>query len=152
MQIRISHVTLLAALACGPAHATLGGDAASIAADQAAWQAALTQTAANGYTDYRLALPDGLVVHEYLGNGGKVFQVSWGGKGHKPDMVQLLGRYEPRIAAAARGVRPMQRRADAVAPDLEMHATVVNRYFSGTAHLPQERPASLARPVPLDTK
>ena len=152
MQIRPLHAAALCAAICGTAQASLGGDAASIAADQSAWHATQTRSNGTGYTDYRLTLPDGLIVHEFLNGAGKVFEVSWAGKGHKPDMTRLLGTYSSRITAAAPAAGPMQRRADAVAPDVEMHASMHQRFFSGVAHLPKELPAALAGPVPLEVQ
>jgi hypothetical protein len=152
MRIQIPYVTMLLALACSQAHANLGGDADSILSDQTAWHAALVTATASGYGDYKLMLPDGIVVHEYLNAAGTVFEVSWAGRGHKPDMNRLLGAYASRADAAGRGVGPMQHRLDAVAHDMEVHAAVRNRFFSGTVHLPKALPASLAGPVPVGAR
>ncbi len=145
---------LLLCGACACAHAELGGDVATVAADQAALRATLTVIDMGTYADYRLQLPDGIVVHEFVNAAQRVFEVTWSGKGHKPDMTQLLGPYAGRGRTPARGARAIARRGGLVASDLEIHAAVRNRHFSGTAHLPALLPESMAAalPVPVDSK
>jgi len=126
-----------------PASATLGGNAASVTADQVALQATLVKNLASGYTDYALALTNGIVVHEFVNSADKVFEVTWNGKGMRPDMKQLLGTYFSQIATQPKKGRPTLRQADSVNANFEMHSSVRNRIFSGTAHIPSNVPASL---------
>jgi hypothetical protein len=140
------------ALAPVCAQAALGGDAASVAADQSAWGAGLAVATAPGYTDYALQLPRGLVVHEFVNAAGLVFEVTWSGKGHRPDMARLLGAWQGRMVAMAGGARATARRADLVASDLVIHSALHSRWFSGTAHLPAQLPASLAGPLAVPAR
>ena len=139
-------------LAPACAQAALGGDAASVAADQAAWGASLAVSAASGYTDYVLQLPRGLVVHEFVNASGLVFEVTWSGKGHRPDMARLLGAWQGRMVATAGGARATARRVDLVASDLVIHSALHSRWFSGTAHLPAQLPASLTGPLAVPAR
>ena len=140
-------LTLALAGASPAAQATLGGDTASVDADQAAFHAQASVVTATGYTDHVLRLPDGLVVHELVNAGGHVFQVTWSGRGHRPDMVRLLGAYAPRMATPDRPTGPMSRHADVVRPEIEIHSAVHARFFSGSAHVPGLSPSELSGPV-----
>jgi hypothetical protein len=73
-----------------PAHAALGGDAASIEADRARLTATMTSTVYAGYAAYVLTLPNHGVVQEFLNAQGQVFAISWRAPG-RPDLRQLLG-------------------------------------------------------------
>jgi len=75
----------------GPAHASLGGDAASIANDTAALEASREITRTAGIEVHVLHLRSGTTVHEYAVHG-KVFAVAWGGP-VIPDLRRLLGSY-----------------------------------------------------------
>ena len=141
-----------AVLVALPAWATLGGDEASVIADQAALNATLVKTANAGYTDYALTLPNGIIVHEFVNPAGQVFEVTWNGKGKRPDMRQILGthfdKFNAPVSQKARNDKhATARRADRVAADFEMHSAVHNRIFTGTAHLPSQLPASLSGPI-----
>lgn len=74
-----------------PAHAALGGDAASIEADRAHFSAVTTSVVYAGYTDYTLTLPNHGVVQECLNAQGQVFAISWRAPG-RADLRQLLGQ------------------------------------------------------------
>lgn len=131
------------------AHATLGGDAASVYKNQAALHATVSITRHADYTDFALQLPKGGVVHEFAGVGGQVFQVTWSQYGQHPSMAELLGDYAARQSVRPAGAAALSRRADRVDADFEVHAKVVNRNFSGSAHLPTALPVSMARPLAL---
>lgn len=154
-------------LSASPAFAALGGDAESVAADAAAWHATTTQSIVDGYTDNRLVLPRGLVVHEFVNGAGRVFEVTWSGKGGRPDMSRLLGAYADRwvesgtsasaassasasaSASARRGPGPIARHAERADADFALHSAVHNRYFTGSAHVPSQLPAALHVPLPV---
>ena len=129
------------------AHATLGGDAHSVIVDQAALHAAISADVVGDYTDYRLALTDGGVVHEFVNASGRVFEVTWSEMGRRPDMGQLLGSYMTHFARTSGKPRPVDRHADRVEAGLEIHSAVRNRYFTGSAHLPTALPESLHHPI-----
>ena len=82
-----------------PAWASLGGDAASIQADQTHLQGRRTMKAAESYTVHEIQGSAGTVVREYISTGGKVFGVAWQGP-WVPDMRQLLGSYFDQFARA----------------------------------------------------
>jgi hypothetical protein len=82
---------LLVFVIAGPAHAALGGDAASIANDTAALEASREITQAAGVEVHVLHLRSGTTVHEYAAHG-KVFAIAWGGP-VIPDLRRLLGSY-----------------------------------------------------------
>lgn len=74
------------------AQASLGGNVASVHADQAHFQSTMRSTAASAYTVQELKAASGVVVREYVSSAGKVFAVSWQGP-VAPDLRQLLGSY-----------------------------------------------------------
>ena len=84
-----------------PARASLGGDAASVRADQTRLRGALRSTNNGLYTVQELTMPSGVVVREYLSANGRVFGVSWRGPS-RPDLRQVLGTYFDAFDAASR--------------------------------------------------
>jgi len=131
------------------AHATLGSDAASVLKDQAALGATVKTSVHDGYTDYALSLPRSGVVHEFVNPAGQVFEITWSKRGSRPDMSQLLGAYVTRFSGKRNGGSPTSRHADRVGSDFELHSKAVNRYFSGTAHIPALVPANISAPIPV---
>jgi len=128
-------------------HAALGGDQDSVLNDQKALNASLTVSDRDGYKDYGLALPTGGTVHEFVAPSGRVFEITWSKKGSRPDMNQLLGEYKNGFTGQFNGGTPTSRHADRTDADFVMHSKVLNRYFSGTAHVPSLLPNSLHGPV-----
>jgi hypothetical protein len=147
------HLAIAAvALASLPAFATLGGNSASVVADQKAFQATMKTSEQSGYTDYSLTLANGIIVHEFVNSANQVFEVTWNGKGMRPDMKQLLGSYFSHFGTSAKEVKqeerqPTRREAMRVGTNFVAHSAVHNRIFSGTAHLPSMVPASLPGPI-----
>jgi hypothetical protein len=131
------------------ANAALGSNVASVLKDQTALGATVKMTTHDGYTDYALTLPNGGFVHEFVSPSGLVFEITWSKRGSRPDMNQLLGDYVSHFSGKTNGGTPTSRHADRVDSDFELHSKVVNRYFSGTAHIPTLIPATLSGPVPL---
>jgi hypothetical protein len=72
--------------------AALGGDVASIQADQAHMRAQRQVTQATGYTVHEMKAETGTMVREFVSPEGKVFGVSFAGP-TRPDLKQLLGSY-----------------------------------------------------------
>ncbi|WP_165795002.1 DUF2844 domain-containing protein [Solimicrobium silvestre] len=138
------------------AHATLGEQAASVTADQSALHATMTATVGTSYTDYALTLPKGLVVHELVNPAGRVFEVTWSGRGQRPDMAQLLGTYVTRFTRQTQAGqvtgKPTDRHMDRVESDLVIHSAVRNRFFSGTAHIPGMIPDTMSGPVKVNVE
>ena len=75
-----------------PASASLGGDVASIQADQLHLQGTRTTRAAESYAVHEIQSANGTIVREYLSPEGKVFAVTWSGR-RMPDLRQLFGNY-----------------------------------------------------------
>ena len=135
--------TLLATLllAATPAHATLGGDEQSVAADQAHLAAARQVRALESGALHALTLPSGATVHEYVTAGGRVYAVAWRGP-RMPDLAQLLGRYFPQLS------RRDRRRGGHHAMTLEGDDRVVQSHghghsFSGRAWVPSLLPSGV---------
>ena len=79
-------------LSAGSAWAHLGGDLASVQADQQAWGAGSSSPTITGVTVYTQALPNGVIVRQYVNASGLVFAVGWEGP-VQPDFERLLGSY-----------------------------------------------------------
>lgn len=124
-----------------PALASLGGNAASIDADRAAFQANLASTRFPAYTQHFLTLPSGTEVSEYVDNArGVVFGVAWRGP-VMPDLRQLLGaNYDAYVNGIHAGMGP----ASVSTPDLVVNSGGHMRAFSGVAYLPQQLPKGVS--------
>ena len=131
---------LAAALAASPAHATLGGDGESVVDDQFALHAIASIDTRPEYTDYKLATPDGVIVHEFVDPAGRVFEVTWSATGRRPNMRQILGRYIERFNGEKDGGLPAGRHASVADADLEIHSRAADQEFSGSAHIPALTP------------
>jgi hypothetical protein len=141
-------VCLGASLGWAPAHATLGGNAASMQNDgvrmQARGAARESGSLAGTYTVHETTLPEGTLVRQYLSTAGVVFGVAWSGP-FKPDLQQLLGPYFGTMVARQSGHRHAgaprltQRHSDLVVESAG-HA----RNFTGHAYLPGALPPGVA--------
>jgi Protein of unknown function (DUF2844) len=155
---RTLSVSLLFALALlvniPPAFATLGEGVASVAADQQALHADLSIDKTDAYTDYVLQLPQDLTVHEFVNTAGVVFEVTWSGKGRRPDMHQLLGSYFEYLNAPVDHARSRSRKVEVTAAQIVIHSEAYARFFKGAAYLPTRLPASFSGPisVPLQSE
>lgn len=124
-----------------PAAAALGGNAASIQADQASMQATASVVRAAQYSVYQLATPWGTSIREYIGSAGVVFGIAWNGPA-MPDLQTTLGAYFANYVAAASAHRER-------GPFAMNDGTLVAysgghpRAFSGHAYLPQAVPAGV---------
>ena len=135
-------LTLLFVLSV-PAAATLGGGAASIAADQAQMKATRRILSAAQYTVHEIRTPSGTVVREYVSAQGQVFAVAWQGP-LMPDLRQLLGGYFADYTAAARSKRAGRGSLRVRQPGLVLHSGGHMRAFAGQAYIPQLLPAGMA--------
>ncbi len=130
------------------AYATLGGDSSSVNADQSALGAAITTQADKNYADNILMLPDGSVVHELVNGSGKVFEITWNSRAHRPDMEQLLGSYVSRFNGTGKHHHnPTAHQAKRADADLVIVSNRVHRQFSGVAYLPALLPDNTTGPV-----
>ncbi len=142
--LRGASIALLASALLGtslPAAATLGGDAASVAADAQRLEGSVQTSAGSAFTLYQISLPSGTAVNEYVAPTGTVFAVSWQGPS-LPDLRQILGPgYFSQYLAAAQtdgGGRLVQ------LPGLVVQSGGRMRAFAGRAYLPQLLPAGVA--------
>ncbi|MGB8063173.1 MAG: DUF2844 domain-containing protein [Candidatus Sulfotelmatobacter sp.] len=126
-----------------PAFAALGGDVASVQADQAHINASLRVSQSNGYTVHELRCPTGAVVREFASSSGKIFAVAWQAP-TLPDLRLLLGSYFDEFQkAAALSRRPGH------APLFVQHSGLVvqlgghMRSFTGRAYLPDQLPSGV---------
>jgi Protein of unknown function (DUF2844) len=121
-----------------PAWAALGGDIASVQADQVHMQGTRRLTAAAAYTVHEIQGASGTVVREYVSSEGKVFAVAWQGP-YLPDMRQLLGSSFEQYAQAAKAQRSTRMRRGPrliEAPELAVEMSGHPRSFSGRAYIP----------------
>lgn len=133
-------------LAAGSAAwASLGGDAASIEADQIHMQGTRTTSAAQSYTVHEIRAASGTVVREYVSPEGKVFAIGWQGS-RVPDLRQLLGSYfeQYRAALQAQSSARVERRPVAIEqPGLVVEVGGHIRGFSGRAYVPGMLPSGV---------
>jgi hypothetical protein len=138
-----------------PAWASLGGDAASIEADQVHMQGtrtiqtqtnqARTTSSASSYTVHEIQAGSGTVVREYLSPEGKVFAIGWQGR-WMPDLRQLLGGYFEQYRAALQaqsGPRMVRRPVAIEQPGLVVQVGGHLRAFSGRAYVPGMLPSGV---------
>ncbi|HKN17214.1 MAG TPA: DUF2844 domain-containing protein [Candidatus Sulfotelmatobacter sp.] len=129
-----------------PALAALGGDVASVQADQLHMRGTLRTTAATSYSVHEIQSPAGAVVREYVSFAGKVFAITWQGR-WPPDMRQLLGNYFDQYAQAAKaqgrvgtGRRPLEIEQPGLVVQMGGHP----RSFRGRAYVPDLLPSGVA--------
>jgi hypothetical protein len=121
-----------------PAWAALGGDIASVQADQVHMQGTRRVTTAAAYTVHEIQGASGTVVREYVSSEGKVFAVAWQGP-YLPDMRQLLGSSFEQYAQAAKAQRSTRMRRGPrliEEPGLTVETSGHPRSFSGRAYIP----------------
>jgi hypothetical protein len=131
--------TLLGTWLCGTAWARLGGDVASVQADQQAWGGTTTHTWLAGTTLYTHQLPDGMQVRQYVDASGLVFAVAWEGP-VLPDFERLLGASFQTYTAAQ---RQQKRGVNLQNVDLVIESGGMMRSFAGRAYLPPKLPVNL---------
>lgn len=129
-----------------PALAALGGDVASVQADQLHMQGTLRTSAAASYSVQEIHSAAGTVVREYVSSAGKVFAVTWQGQ-WPPDMRQLLGNYFEQYAQAVKAqssARIGRRPVEIEQPGLVVQMVGHPRSFRGRAYVPDLLPAGVA--------
>jgi hypothetical protein len=136
---RLLLTTLLGVLLCNAAWGRLGGDLASVQADQQAWAASIVLTRLGSTTLYAQTLPDGQVVRQYVDAAGLVFAVGWEGT-VLPDFERLLG---PHFAAYRQALRQQKRGVSVQNAEVVIESGGMMRSFAGRAYLPAHLPATL---------
>jgi hypothetical protein len=126
-----------------PAWAELGGNAASIKADQDKMNGALKVTTTSNYEVHEIQSPEGIKVREYVAPGGTVFGVSWQGP-WKPDLRQLLGPYFEQFVKAVPARRTSRGPSTIQLPGLVVQTGGHMRSYFGRAYLPQMVPQGVS--------
>jgi hypothetical protein len=131
-----------------PARASLGGDSASIDADQVHLQGTRTTTPADSYTVHEIQAATGTVVREYVSSEGRVFAIAWHGR-WMPDLRQLLGSYFEQYRSAVqsrsgtRMVRMVRKPVTIDQPSLVVQIGGQVRAFAGSAYVPGMLPSGV---------
>lgn len=131
------------------AHASLGGDSASVEADRlqlratgAARQAAFSSA---GYTVHEFILPSGTRVRQYVSSAGVVFAVTWSGP-FMPNLRQLLGPHFATLAARQAGEGHAGQRFIGVhQPGLVIESGGHPRSYAGRAYLTGALPPGITQ-------
>lgn len=128
-----------------PGWAALGGDVASIEADQVHMQGTRKTTVGQAFTVHEIQAASGVTVREYVSPAGQVFAIVWQGP-WLPDLRQLLGKYfehyveGQKVQNVARvGRRPLQIEEAGLVVESGGHP----RSFEGRAYLPELLPAGV---------
>lgn len=142
---RLLRAGAVIAIVAAPAWASLGGDEASIRADQVQMRGTRTVKTAQSYTVHEIQAANGVVVREYISPEGKVFGVAWNGP-WKPDMRQLLGSNFEQYARAnqSQNAGRMGRRPVTInEPGLVLQLGGHVRAFAGRAYVPEMLPSGV---------
>jgi hypothetical protein len=126
----------------GPAGAELGGNVATIQADQEQMKGTRRITATADYSVHEIQTASGATVREFVSPAGTVFGVAWKGP-WKPDMRQLLGPYFDQYVEAIQSKRPRRGPVSIREPGLVVESSGHMRSFSGRAYLPQMTPQNV---------
>jgi hypothetical protein len=122
------------------ARATLGGDAASVVANEKTLAATRRVEKVAAGDRHELTLPSGIVVHEYVSPSGAVYAITWSGP-HMPDLRELLGAYFPQLASRSR--RGGHHRVSLNGADFVLQSQGHHHTFSGRAWVPSLVPAGV---------
>jgi len=148
MPISIRNALLPTALAVATAAltataaASLGGDEATVASDNAVLEGRIKVARVQRFAVHEIAAPSGTVVREFVSPSGKVFAVAWSGP-TMPDLRQVLGPYfDTYVAAVAQ--RKAKGPVNVVLPGLVVQSSGHMRAFAGKAYLPDAVPAGVA--------
>ncbi len=144
MRSALTSLIVVGALALSaPAHATLGGKAASIDADRSRLNARMASRAEHTtFTIHEMTQDSGTVTREFVRPDGTVFAVSWQGP-QRPNLKQLFGdsyfsRFQSDNKANPR-IR-MRRALTSTHSDFVVRTGGHSGAFWGFAYLPQTAP------------
>ncbi len=134
----------MSALWIAPAHAALGGDAASVVADEADLHGNATTELRQQYDVQEITNDAGMRVREYLDRAGNVFAVSWSGP-VLPDLQRLLGAHFTQYATGLAALRHpgLQRSVRLSTPEFVAESAGHLRAYAGRAYLPALVPAGV---------
>jgi hypothetical protein len=132
------------ALCCAPSLAVLGGDVASVQADQVRMRAMRSSAGATqGGPVHEIRMQDGSSIRQFVNTQGVVYAVAWSTR-LKPDFAQLLGRHAAEFDAgvSAQLQTPGLKRSAVVdRGDLVVHSAGRPGAFVGRAWLKSLVPA-----------
>ena len=140
--VALAGIATLAMIVSQSAIAALGGDAATVTADQVHINGKLVVSQTQKYTVHEIQAPSGTVVREFASPAGTVFGVAWSGP-TMPDLRQVLGPYfDQYIGAAAQ----RNRRGPVLIeqPGLVVQSGGHMRAFVGKAYVPEAVPQGVA--------
>ena len=125
----------------GPAIAALGGNEASIVADQTQMKATRRVVKLQKFTMHEMQVDSGTIVREYVSVLGQIFAVTWKGP-FLPNFQQILGGSFAGYLTAQRSRHTRARRGSLLIqqPDLVVQSGGHMRSFSGIAYIPQLLP------------
>jgi hypothetical protein len=129
------------------AHATLGGDVASVASNQERLGGVRHVEMLAAGERHDIELPSGAVVREYVSPSGAVYAITWRGP-RMPDLHELLGPYF--AALSGRDPRNGHHRMILTGPDLEVRSMGHRNSFAGRAWVPSLVPAGIDIGTALD--
>jgi len=130
---------LLGAWPFASALAALGGDVSSVEADRVSLKGTVRVSPETNFALHEITTADGMQVHEYLSATGKVFAVSWRGRG-VPDLRQLLGSYYGQFAQAASAPHYNHHHLSVTTADVVVQSSGHTRSFFGRAWAPSLLP------------
>jgi Protein of unknown function (DUF2844) len=127
------------------AHATLGGDGASVSADATAMHGTVLVQADGPVRILEITVDNGMRVRELVDATGLVFGVTWRGPA-PPDLAQLLGTYYLQFTTALSSLAApgRQREVHVGMIDLVVDSAGHLRAYAGRAYIPDRVPPGMA--------
>jgi hypothetical protein len=137
--LRLCFISVAPILTCLPAGAELGGNRATIQADQEHMKGTRRVISNAAYSVHEIQASTGTMVREFVSPAGTVFAVAWQGP-WTPDLRQLLGPYFDQYTQAVQNKRVRRGPVSIQQDGLVVEAGGHMRSFSGRAYLPQMMP------------
>jgi hypothetical protein len=131
------------------AHATLGGNVASVVSNQQQLGATHQVLKLAIGERHELQLPSGIVVHEYVSASGAVYAITWHGP-RKPDLRELLGPYFAQLAQRSSQAKLGHHHMLLEGSDLVIQSNGHRGTSSGRAWVPSLVPAGVNLDTSLD--
>lgn len=137
--LRLCFISAASILTGLPAGAELGGNVATIQADQEHMKGTRRVISNAAYSVHEIQASTGTMVREFVSPAGTVFAVAWQGP-WTPDLRQLLGSYFDQYTQAVQNKRARRAPVSIQEDGLVVEAGGRMRSFSGRAYLPQMMP------------
>lgn len=137
--LRLCFISVASILTGLPAGAELGGNVATIQADQEHMKGTRRVISNAAYSVHEIQASTGTMVREFVSPAGTVFAVAWQGP-WTPDLRQLLGSYFDQYTQAVQNKRARRAPVSIQEDGLVVEAGGRMRSFSGRAYLPQMMP------------